>query len=73
MEMQALSAPNRKLQIASDFKSRRPNRKNFPQIASKDAQITLSNRAICDLRPFQIAKKLILLEFSVSLENLNLA
>ena len=29
----ALSAPNHKSQIASDLKSRSPNRKNFPQIA----------------------------------------
>ena len=28
-----LSAPNHKSQIASDLKSRSPNRKNFPQIA----------------------------------------
>ena len=40
-----------KSEIASDFKSRRPNRKNFPQIAAKDAQIALSNWAICDLSP----------------------
>ena len=30
---QNLSAPNHKSQIASDLKSRSPNRKNFPQIA----------------------------------------
>ena len=30
-----LGAPNHKSQIASDFKSRRPNRKNIPQIAVK--------------------------------------
>ena len=33
-----LSAPNRKSHIASDFKSRIPNRKKFPQIAVKEAQ-----------------------------------
>ena len=38
-------------QIASDLKSRSPNRKNFPQTLSLSwaAQIALSNRAICDL------------------------
>ena len=32
-----LSAPNHKSQIASDLKSRIPNRKNFPQIAVLDS------------------------------------
>ena len=39
-----ISAPNHKSQIASDLKSRRPNRKNFPPIAASGS----SNRAICD-------------------------
>ena len=33
LEARLLSAPNHKSQIASDLKSRSPNRKNFPQIA----------------------------------------
>ena len=46
----SLSAPNHKSQIASDLKSRSPNRKNFPpKSQSQSAQIALSNRAICDL------------------------
>ena len=42
-----LSAPNHKSQIASDLKSRSPNRKNFPEIAVSDG----SNRTFksCDL------------------------
>ena len=45
-----LSAPNHKSQIASDLKSRSPNRKNFPQIAvSAGSTRTFSSRAICDL------------------------
>ena len=47
-----LSAPNHKSQIASDFKSRSPNRKNILQIAVKNASNRSSNRAICDLKPF---------------------
>ena len=36
-EQRELSAPNHKSQIASDLKSRSPNRKNFPQIAAQAA------------------------------------
>ena len=49
VELWKLSAPNHKSQIASDFKSRSPNRKNFPKSLSRAGQIALSNRAICDL------------------------
>ena len=35
VDFRTLSAPNRKSQTASDFESRIPNRKNFPQIAVK--------------------------------------
>ena len=45
-----LSAPNHKSQSASDFKSWSPNRKNSPKSLSWEAEITLSNRAICDLQ-----------------------
>ena len=38
-----------KSQIASDFKSRSPNRKNIPQIAVKNASNRNSNRVICGL------------------------
>ena len=44
--------PNHKSQIASDFKSRSPNRKNIPQIAAKNASNRSSSQAICDLKPF---------------------
>ena len=49
-----------KSQIAgsSDFKSRSPNREHFPQIAVKEAQIALSNRATCDLSPFSNRNKI---------------
>ena len=40
-----LSAPNHKSQIASDLKSRSPNRKNFPQIAvSRSSNRTFKSR-----------------------------
>ena len=43
-----LSAPNRKSQIASDFKSRSPNRKNVPKIAVRRASNrTFTSRDLC--------------------------
>ena len=43
------SAPNHKSQIASDLKSRSPNRKNFPQNAVLGSSNRTSTRAIYDL------------------------
>ena len=43
------SAPNHKSQVASDLKSRSPNRKKFPQIAVLGSSNHTSNRAIYDL------------------------
>ena len=48
-ESHDLSAPNHKSQIASDLKSRSPNRKNFPQIAVSSSSNRTFNRAMCDL------------------------
>ena len=52
---QLLSAPNHKSQIASDFKSRSPNRKNIPKSLSKTLQIAVQIARFVICSPFQIA------------------